>query len=137
MENTVTMPEPPITRLRPLHSHQQAPNQDLETRPFEVHDIHENAPEVARCFGSLTTRIDKHTCITAFLKLVSRIVALEPREAYCVQDSTRGGFILARSRCTVEEDGREDEEDGSFDFVACADDFEIPTDFSIGDGKVS
>jgi hypothetical protein len=65
--------------------------------------------------------------VKAFVELVSRIVVLDHDEAYCIQDSTRGGFILAR----FSHDGAQE-----FDFIECSDAGDIQTDFSIGKGKV-
>lgn len=64
----------------------------------------------------------------AFVKLVSRVVVLQPGEPYCIQqhNSSRGrGFILAHAG----------QDDCSFiDYHNVAD--EIPTDFSVGDSNL-
>jgi hypothetical protein len=136
MKNTASMPRPPITRLRPLHSHQQLSNQELERRSPNVQDHFKDDPQLLHWSSTLEPRPYKETSIKAFVKLVSRIVVLDPGETYCIQDSTRGGFILARSVRVGHEGRQQDEEDGGFSFIACADHV-IPTDFSIGGGKVS
>lgn len=135
MKNTASGPQPPITQLRPLHSHQQPSNQELERRSPKVQDRFEDDPLLLHWSSTLDSRPDEDTYIKAFVKLVSRIVVLDRGETYCIQDSTRGGFILAQS--VREGHEWEEKEDGVFTFIEWADDQDIPTDFSIGAGKVS
>jgi hypothetical protein len=95
----------------------------------------ENGVQLVHWLSPLEPRLDKATTIKAFVKLVARILVLEPGEAYCIQDVERGGYILARSSTSAHEDGDNDE-DRAFNFINCPDDYDVPTDFSIGDGKV-
>ncbi|KAM4059834.1 AMP-binding enzyme [Hirsutella rhossiliensis] len=131
MKNTPSMPRPPITQLRPLHSHQQSSDQELEAPLSEVQYRLDHDPQLLHRPSPLKPRPDEDTTIKAFVKLVSRIVILDPGEAYCIQDSARGGFILARSVSA----GPDEEEEGAFSFIDCEDGHDIPTDFSIGEGK--
>lgn len=135
MKNTSSTSRPPVTQLRPLHSHQQFADQELKRRPSRAQNHGEDNPQLLHWSSTLKPGPDEHTSIKAFVSLVSRIVVLDPGETYCIQDSERGGFILARSIIP----GHEEEgiEDGAFSFIACTDDHGIPTDFSIGYGKVS
>lgn len=119
MNDMASKPQPPITRLRPLHSLQQLGTLYSETSGDE--------PQLLQWTSSIEPRPDEKTVVKAFVELVSRIVVLDQDEAYCIQDSTRGGFISAR----FSHDGSQ-----AFDFVECSDASEIPTDFSIGKGKV-
>lgn len=131
MKNTTSMPRPPITQLRPLHSRQHPSNHELETPRSGEHDHLENDPQLLHWSSPLGPRPDEDTSLRAFVKLVSLLVVLDPGEEYCIQDSIRGGFILARSGSAGHE------EDGNFSFIYCADGHETPTDFSVGKGKVS
>ncbi|ROV89246.1 hypothetical protein VPNG_10264 [Cytospora leucostoma] len=110
---------PPITELRPLHCFQHEVSQQ------EASALATEPPHWQSC---LSPRPDEETCIKAFVKLVSRIVVLEYREPYCIQQLSghRGrGFILAHA-------GQND-----FSFIAYhVAAGEIPTDFSIGDGNL-
>ncbi|KAF4981723.1 hypothetical protein FZEAL_2525 [Fusarium zealandicum] len=133
MDNAPSMTRPPTTQLRPLHCYQlSASQQQLELSSSEVQDRLQDSPQLLHWSCTLEPRPDEATSIKAFVKLVSYLVILDPDEAYCIQDSTRGGFILARSPST--DDGQE-KEDEAFSFIACDDHHAIQTDFSIGEGK--
>jgi hypothetical protein len=121
---------PPVTKLRPLHSLQQPLGGELEN-PCSGGRADSPLPLV-RWSSALPPGSDEETVIEAFVELVDRIVVLDPDEAYCIQDATRGGFILARSARAVVQD-----ENRSVEFVGCLDLDDIPTDFSIGGDKVS
>ncbi|KAJ3456806.1 hypothetical protein MRS44_016829 [Fusarium solani] len=118
MNDMASKPRPPVTRLRPLHSLQQLGTLYSETSGAE--------PQLLHWTSSLKGSSDEKTAVKAFVELVSRIVVLDHDEAYCIQDSTRGGFILAR----FSHDGAQE-----FDFIECSDAGDIQTDFSIGKGK--
>lgn len=99
-----------------------------------AHDHNQEVSQPLQWQSSLETRPDDTTCIRAFVRLVSRVLVLDAGETYCIQDSIHDGVILARYfGC----DNRDQEEDGAFDFIDCAKDQSIPTDFSIGEGQVS
>lgn len=119
MNDMASKPQPPVTRLRPLHSLQQLSTLYSETTGDE--------PQVLHWTSSLEEGPDEQKSVKAFVELVSRIVVLDHDEPYCIQDSTRGGLILAR----FSHDGR-----STFEFIQCANVDDIPTDFSIGKGKV-
>lgn len=110
--------KPPVTQLRPLHSYGPA----IET-PQE-------AAECLNWTSSLQPRPDDETAIKAFVKLVSRLIILEEGESFCIQDSRRGGFILAHKSSS------ENDATNEFHFVESQNDRDIPSDFSIGEGKV-
>ena len=129
------MPQPPVTQLRPLHSYQQPVSQDLERQSSRGQDTIENDSQLLHWSSTLKPFPDFDTYIRAFVKLVSRVVVLEPGEPYCIQDSTRGGFILAHSGTSGHEG--EKGQDGAYSFIAYPAGHSIPTDFSIGNGKVS
>jgi hypothetical protein len=114
--------KPPITQLRPLHSYRPA----TETTSTAVGD----ASESLNWTNSLQPRPNDETAIKAFVKLVSRLIILEEGESFCIQDSRRGGFILAYNSSS------ENDAVDAFRFVECRD-RDIPSDFSIGEGKVS
>ncbi|KAI8652853.1 hypothetical protein NCS57_01350900 [Fusarium keratoplasticum] len=118
MNDMASKPQPPVTRLRPLHSLQQLSTLYSETTGDE--------PQVLHWTSSLEEGPDEQKSVKAFVELVSRIVVLDHDEPYCIQDSTRGGLILAR----FSHDGR-----STFEFIQCANVDDIPTDFSIGKGK--
>ncbi|KAI6749351.1 hypothetical protein HG530_015190 [Fusarium avenaceum] len=109
--------KPPVTQLRPLHSYGPA----IET-PQE-------AAECLNWTSSLQPRPDDETAIKAFVKLVSRLIILEEGESFCIQDSRRGGFILAHKSSS------ENDATNEFHFVESQNDRDIPSDFSIGEGK--
>ncbi|RSM04860.1 hypothetical protein CEP52_006560 [Fusarium oligoseptatum] len=79
--------QPPITRLRPLHSRQQLDAPDSQSV---------DEPQLLQWASSIEPRPDSETAVKAFVELVSRIVVLDADEEFCIQDSTRGGYILAR-----------------------------------------
>jgi hypothetical protein len=110
--------KPPVTQLRPLHSYRPA----TETS--------EEATECLKWTSSLQPRPDDETAVKAFVKLVSRLIILEEGESFCIQDSRRGGFILARNSSSENDVANE------FQFVESQNDRDIPSDFSIGEGKV-
>ncbi|KAJ4324684.1 hypothetical protein N0V84_003809 [Fusarium piperis] len=118
MNDTASKPQPPITRLRPLHSLQQLDTLYSEASGDELQLLHWKS--------TLEPAPDEKTAIKAFVELVSHILVLDEDDAYCIQDSTRHGFILAHSS----HNGNQ-----SFDLIECADVNDIPTDFSIGKGK--
>lgn len=126
--------KPPITLLRPLHSHQQSADEKFQPQLSGGQNRLENEVNIIHWFSSLEPRPEETTCLQAFVRLVSQIIILDPGESYCIQDSIRGGFILAQSPSTTQE---EQEDDGAFEFIDCAGCNDIPTDFSIGSGKVS
>lgn len=110
--------KPPVTQLRPLHSYRPAA---------------ETAEEAAECLNwtsSLQPRPDDETAIKAFVQLVSRLIIVEEGESFCIQDSRRGGFILAHNSSS------ENDVANKFQFVESHNDRDIPSDFSIGEGKV-
>ncbi|KAK3296583.1 uncharacterized protein B0H64DRAFT_455915 [Chaetomium fimeti] len=134
MEDTAPKLRPPITQLRPLHSLQQPLNQELAVPRLGVQGYLQDGVQLLHWSSPLELKPDRDTVIKAFVKLVARLVILEPGEAYCIQDAERGGFILARSAGPVPEDGDKDEE-GVVGFIEHLDRHDIPTDFSIGEGK--
>ncbi|RSM11837.1 hypothetical protein CDV31_006605 [Fusarium ambrosium] len=109
--------QPPVTRLRPLHSRQQ-----LDTLDSQSVD----EPQLLHWKSSIEPRPDNETAVKAFVELVSRIVVLDVDEEFCIQDSPRVGYILARFGHDTNQ---------AFEFIECADVDDIPTDFSIGKGK--
>lgn len=121
MNITSYMTKPPVTQLRPLHSYRPA------TEPSTAV---EEASESLNWISSLQPTPDDETVIKAFVKLASRLIILEEGESFCIQDSRRGGFILAHN--SISENDAVD----AFHFVECRD-RDIPSDFSIGEGKVS
>ncbi|KAK0751380.1 hypothetical protein B0T18DRAFT_340939 [Schizothecium vesticola] len=129
MEKPALTPRPPITQLRPLHTHQQHPNPELETPQAEGHDHAQHDFELVHWLSSLEPKPDRDMAVKAFAELVARIVILEPGEAYCIQDAKRGGFLLAHSASAG--DGVE----RILSFVERSDLDDIPTDFSIGGTK--
>jgi ferricrocin synthase len=115
MDNAMSMTRLPVTQLRPLHTHQQWTG---ATQPISW-------------TSSVEPRPDEETAIKAFVKLVSHLVILDEGETFCIQDSKRGGFIFAQYSSS------EKKEVDSFRFVKLENDQDIPSDFSIGEGKVS
>ncbi|KAF5544263.1 ferrichrome siderophore peptide synthetase [Fusarium phyllophilum] len=114
MDNAMSMTRPPVTQLRPLHTHQQSTE----------------ASQPIIWTSSIEPRSDEETAIKAFVKLVSHLVVLDEDENFCIQDSRRGGFILAQHSSS------EISELGCFRFVKLENHQDIPTDFSIGEGKI-
>ena len=115
MDNATSMTRPPVTQLRPLHTQQQS----IE------------ASQPISWASSVEPRPDEETAIKAFVKLVSHLVVLDEEENFCIQDTKRGGFILAQYSSS------ERNELGSFRFVNPENHQDTPSDFSIGEGKVS
>lgn len=111
MDTRFSVQEPPVTQLRPLHTYQQS--------------LQSSNDQLLHWTSSFEPRPDQDTAIKAFVKLVSRIIILDEGESFCIQDSQRGGYILANSDAETVE------------FVRYEVDQDIPTQFSIGDGKVS
>ncbi|RKK68500.1 Nonribosomal peptide synthetase 2 [Fusarium oxysporum] len=114
MDNAMSMTRPPVTQLRPLHTQQQS----IE------------ASQPISWTSSVEPRPDEETAIKAFVKLVSHLVVLDEEENFCIQDTKRGGFILAQYSSS------ERNELGSFRFVKPENHQDIPSDFSIGEGKI-
>ncbi|KAH7151636.1 hypothetical protein DER46DRAFT_539257 [Fusarium sp. MPI-SDFR-AT-0072] len=114
MDNAFSMTWPPVTQLRPLHTHQQSAE---PSRPISW-------------TSSVEPRPDEETAIKAFVKLVSHLVVLDDEENFCIQDTKRSGFILAQYSSS------ERNELGSFRFVKPENHQDIPSDFSIGEGKI-
>lgn len=115
MDNALSMTRPPVTQLRPLHTDQQSTE---TSQPISW-------------TSSAEPRPDEETAIKAFVKLVSHLVVLDEDENFCIQDTKRGGFILAQYSSS------ERNELDSFRFVKLENRQDTPTDFSIGEGKVS
>lgn len=111
----MSMTRPPVTQLRPLHTHQQSTE---ASQPISWTSSVEPSP-------------DEESAIKAFVKLVSHLVVLDEGENFCIQDTKRGGFIFAQYSSF------EGNNLGSFCFVKLASHQDIPSDFSIGEGKVS
>ncbi|KAF5646118.1 ferrichrome siderophore peptide synthetase [Fusarium tjaetaba] len=110
----MSMTRPLVTQLRPLHTHQQSTE----------------ASQPISWTSSVEPRPDEETAINAFVKLVSHLVVLDEGENFCIQDTKRGGFILAQYSST------ERHELDSFRFVKPETHQDIPSDFSIGEGKI-
>ncbi|RGP79905.1 ferrichrome siderophore peptide synthetase [Fusarium longipes] len=70
-------------------------------------------------------RPDRETAVKAFVKLVSFLIILDEGESFCVRDSERDGYILAHL----------DAEDIEQHFIQCDNGQDVPTEFSIGQGK--
>ncbi|EWG54241.1 hypothetical protein FVEG_12503 [Fusarium verticillioides 7600] len=113
MDDTMSMTRPPVTQLRPLHTQQQSTE----------------ASQPISWTSSVEPRPDEETAIKAFVKLVSHLVVLDEGENFCIQDTKRGGFIFAQYSSS------EGNDLGSFRFVKLESHQDIPSDFSIGDGK--
>ncbi|KAF4420225.1 Ferrichrome siderophore peptide synthetase [Fusarium acutatum] len=114
MDNAMSMARPPVTQLRPLHTDQQSTE----------------ASQPISWTSSIEPRPDEEIAIKAFVKLVSHLVVLDEEENFCIQDTKRGGFILARYSSP------ERNELSSFRFVQTENHQDIPSDFSIGEGKI-
>lgn len=109
---------PPATQLRPLHTTHAGPDDDSPST-------------LLSWTSSLAFQPDDQAALQAFVELVSRISTVEPGEALCIQHAARGGYIVAR----VDSNGIAT---GGWSFVHHKDDTagDVPTDFSIGPGKV-
>ncbi|TPX09116.1 uncharacterized protein E0L32_001621 [Thyridium curvatum] len=104
----------PVTKLRPLHTRIE----DDETSPTTQ----------LGWKSSLASTTSQTTVRQAFVRLVNLIAIVEPGEAFCIEDTTRGGYILAHAGDSTQ--------DGSSTFVHCGENHvDVPTDFSIGPGK--
>ncbi|CVL08725.1 probable non-ribosomal peptide synthetase [Fusarium mangiferae] len=110
----MSMTRPPVTQLRPLHTHQKSTE---TSQPISW-------------TSSVQPKLDEEIAIKAFVKLVSHLVVLDEDENFCIQDTKRGGFILAQYWSS------ERNELGSFRFVKHDNPQDIPSDFSIGEGKI-
>ncbi|KAH7183237.1 uncharacterized protein B0J16DRAFT_416346 [Fusarium flagelliforme] len=103
----------PVTQLRPLHTYQQSQQS--------------SDGDLLHWSSSFEPRLDEKTAVQTFVKLASQLIVLDEGESFCIQDSRNDGYILARSTPT---------KDIEIDETAtCNDGQDIPTDFSIGDGK--
>ncbi|KAG9258792.1 uncharacterized protein F5Z01DRAFT_614655 [Emericellopsis atlantica] len=103
--------QPPVTQFRPLHT---------------LNEVDASIESGSLTWTSqLATRFDEEALITAFVKVVAHIIIVDVGEAFCIQDTARGGFILAHAG--------DNGPDTTFSFVVY--DGDIPTDFSIGPGK--
>ncbi|OBS22589.1 hypothetical protein FPOA_08925 [Fusarium poae] len=109
MDTGSSIQQPPVTQLRPLHTYQQS--------------LQPSNDQLLHWKSSFEPRPDQDTAIKAFVKLVSRLIILNEGETFCIQDSQRGGYILACLNAK------------NIDFVHCEPDQNIPTQFSIGEGK--
>ena len=115
MENRSSTLRLPVTRLRPLHTYQQS---------------HQSSNGLSLNWtSSVEPRPDETTAVQTFVKLASQLVVLDEGESFCIQDSRNTGYILACSTPTKDIE--------IHDTVKCDDGQDIPTDFSLGDGKVS
>ncbi|KAF4951973.1 hypothetical protein FGADI_7089 [Fusarium gaditjirri] len=114
MDNAMSLTRPPVTQLRPLHTRQQSTE---ASRPISW-------------TSSVEPRPDAEAIIKAFVKLVSHLVILDEGEEFCIQDTKRGGFILAQYSSS------ERNELDSFRFIKPENNQNIPSDFSIGEGKI-
>lgn len=114
MNNDTSVLQPPVTQLRPLHTFQQL--------------LQPSDGRLSHWKSSFEPIPDEDTAVKGFLNLVSRLILIDEGENFCIKDSRHGGYVSAslRSNGDIEIDG----------LVKCDDDQEIPTDFSIGDGKV-
>lgn len=137
MENIDSSSVPPITRLRPLHCRQQPSNEERKVQSSGTRNHFQNGFQTLQWSSSLASIPSKHTCIKAFVKLVSRIVILDSGEAFCIYDAVRGGYVLAHLVSASQEVTEADFEDAPLSFIENANIENIPTDFSIGEGKVS
>ncbi|RMZ77044.1 hypothetical protein DV738_g4602, partial [Chaetothyriales sp. CBS 135597] len=114
MQHANTPTRPPVTQFRPLHTLIEL---DTTTLPSTR----------LTWTRSLDSKTDKNSVLKAFVKLVSLITVVDVGEAFCIQDSARGGYILAQDDGSVQNDSY------SSRFIPYQE--EIPTDFSIGAGK--
>ena len=115
MQDAIPPTRPPVTQFRPLHT---------------LIELDETSSLAQLTWASsLGSQASENTVLQAFVRLVSLISIVDPGEPFCVQDSTRGGYIWARA-------GDNDRGD-SHAFVRYGEyQGDIPTDFSIGPGKV-
>ena len=119
-EETLPAPQarPPATQLKPLHTTHLGPDDDSVSTWLSWP-------------SSLAFQPDEQAVLKAFVGLVSRISTVEPGETLCIQHVGLGGYIEAR----VDSNGIASD---GWSFVrheeAAAGN--VPTDFSIGPGKV-
>ncbi|KAL6914686.1 hypothetical protein FSST1_012446 [Fusarium sambucinum] len=109
MDTAFSIQQPPVTQLRPLHTYQQS--------------LQSSNDQLLHWKSSFEPRPDQDAAIKAFVKLVSRLIILDEGESLCIQDSQRGGYILAQSDAK------------NVEFVQYPSDQDVPTQFSIGEGK--
>ncbi|KAF5664789.1 ferrichrome siderophore peptide synthetase [Fusarium heterosporum] len=122
MDNASRSTMPPVTQLRPLHTYQQATDAASKTDA-------RLEPEQLNWVSSIQPHPGHETALKAFVKLVSCLIILDEDESFCIQDSSRGGYILAR----YSSHGKNAV--GDFCFIESQNYRDIPTDFSIGSGK--
>jgi ferricrocin synthase len=134
MNNTALTRQLPSTQLRPLCSDQVPPNKVLELSVSKERDLLQDDCQLLHWSSRLEGNFEEVTIIRAFVKLVSLVVLLDAGEEYCIQDSIRGGVILAQA---ASEDSEEVDSPKYFRFIACGESQDIPTSFSVGTGKVS
>lgn len=119
----------PATQLRPFHTRQCLDKSvDVSAKNNGFND-----EETLKWKSSHEPRPDKDTAVVAFMELVSLIVVLDAGEAYCIQDSVRDRVLVCRKR--LEE--TQNINGGDVEVLQRAADGNVPTDFSIGAGKVS
>ncbi|KAM0546732.1 hypothetical protein ACHAPJ_010660 [Fusarium lateritium] len=102
---------PPVTQFRPLHTRIELDGTTSEAQLTWT--------------SSLELRASENDVLRAFVRLVSLVTIVDAGEAFCVQDTSRGGYIWARAEDHLQND--------SYSFVPYQD--EIHTGFSIGPGK--
>lgn len=132
MATDATKESLPITQLRPFHTRQyldklvEASNSGSKRNGC-------NDEETLIWKSSQEPRPDGDTAIAAFVELVSHIVVLDAGETYCIQDSIRDRVLVCGPGLeeTQITNGRD------FKVVVRASHENVPTDFSIGAGKVS
>lgn len=132
MANIASQQGFPITQLRPFHTRHYLDNA-LEVSPGESQKNGFDNEKTLKWRSAQEPRPDEDTAIAAFVKLVSHIVVLDDEEEYCIQDPTRGRVLISRSS-----PGKAPRWNGKeYGVVNCDAEADVPTDFSIGAGKVS
>lgn len=132
MANETPQQSLPVTQLRPFHTRQYLEKSvEVSTLVSKLNGF--DNEELLRWQSSQEPRPDEDTAVAAFVKLVSHIVVLDAGEAYCIQDSVRNRVLICRSGLTETQttNGRK------LNVVERATNENVPTDFSIGAGKVS
>lgn len=115
MQDDIPPDRPPVTQLRPLHT-----LNETGAIPRSAH---------LTWTSSVRKPVSEVLAVQAFMRLVSLVSIVEPGDSFCIQDAARGGYVCAR----VGDDFRA----GCHSFYPHGDDRgDIPTDFSIGPGKV-